>query len=121
VEAKSNLNSGQVRSPGAVRNKTDAQVAYGVGFGRSIYAWQAQFHRASNDTGLMPNFVLNQRESAKQVDVQNLLGRCANTFWAVGPIGGPCGPRVLFTRVNSTLGYFSVAPRDRRGLCPLFR
>jgi hypothetical protein len=40
VEAKSNLNSGPVRSPGAVRNKTDAQVAYGVGFGRSVYGWK---------------------------------------------------------------------------------
>jgi hypothetical protein len=40
VEAKSNLNSGPVRSPGAVRNKMDAQVAYGVGFGRSIYGWK---------------------------------------------------------------------------------
>jgi hypothetical protein len=43
VEAKSNLSSGPVRSPGAVRNKTDAQVAYGVGFGRSIYGWKHNF------------------------------------------------------------------------------
>jgi hypothetical protein len=43
VEAKSNLNSGPVRSPGAVRNKTDAQVAYGVRFGRSIYGWKHNF------------------------------------------------------------------------------
>jgi hypothetical protein len=26
-----------------VRNKTDAQVAYGVGFGRSIYGWKQNF------------------------------------------------------------------------------
>jgi hypothetical protein len=43
VEAKSNLSSGPVRSPGAVRNKTGAQVAYGVGFGRSIYGWKHNF------------------------------------------------------------------------------
>jgi hypothetical protein len=43
VEAKSNLNSGRVRSPGAVRNKTDAQVTYGVGFQRSIYFWKDKF------------------------------------------------------------------------------
>jgi hypothetical protein len=42
VEAKSNLSSGPVRSPGVVRNKTDTQVAYGVGFGRSIY-WKHNF------------------------------------------------------------------------------
>jgi hypothetical protein len=43
VEAKSNLSSGPVRSPRAVHNKTDAQVAYEVGFGRSIYGWKHNF------------------------------------------------------------------------------
>jgi hypothetical protein len=43
VEVKSNLSSGPVRSPGAERNKTDTQVAYGVGFGRSIYGWKHNF------------------------------------------------------------------------------
>jgi hypothetical protein len=43
VEAKSNSSSSPVRSLGAVRNKTDAQVAYGVGFGRSIYGWKQNF------------------------------------------------------------------------------
>jgi hypothetical protein len=37
VEAKSNSSSSPVRSPGAVHNKTDAQVSYRVGFGCSIY------------------------------------------------------------------------------------
>jgi hypothetical protein len=87
-----------------------------------FYIWlEAQFHRASNGTGLMPKFILSQQESAKQVDVQNLPGRCANTFWAFGPTGGPCGPRLLFTRMNSTLGYCSATPRGRQGLHPLFR
>jgi hypothetical protein len=49
VEAKSNSSSSPVRGPGVVRNKTDAQVAYGVGFGRSIYGWKNNF------TGLMQN------------------------------------------------------------------
>jgi hypothetical protein len=43
VEAKSNSSSSPVRTPGAVRNKTDAQVAYGVGFERSIYGWKQNF------------------------------------------------------------------------------
>jgi hypothetical protein len=43
VEAKSNSSSSPVQSSGAVRNKTDAQVAYGVGFGRSIYGWKQNF------------------------------------------------------------------------------
>jgi hypothetical protein len=40
---KSNSSSSPVRSPGAVRNKMHAQVAYGVGFGRSIYGWKQNF------------------------------------------------------------------------------
>jgi hypothetical protein len=43
VEAKTNSSSSPVRSLEAVRNKTDAQVAYGVGFGRSIYGWKQNF------------------------------------------------------------------------------
>jgi hypothetical protein len=43
VEAKSNSSSSPARSPGAVRHKTDAPVAYGVGFGRSIYGWKKNF------------------------------------------------------------------------------
>jgi hypothetical protein len=43
VEAESNSSSSPIRSPGAVRNKTDARVAYGVGFGRSIYGWKQNF------------------------------------------------------------------------------
>jgi hypothetical protein len=35
--------SSPVRSPGAVRNKTEAQVTYGVGFGSSIYGWKQNF------------------------------------------------------------------------------
>jgi hypothetical protein len=43
VEAKSNSSSSLVQSPGAVRNKTDAQLAYGVGFRHSIYGWKHNF------------------------------------------------------------------------------
>jgi hypothetical protein len=43
VEAKSNSSSSPIQSPGAVRNKSEAQVAYGVGFGRSIYGWMQNF------------------------------------------------------------------------------
>jgi hypothetical protein len=64
VEAKRNLSSGPVQSPGSVRNKTDAQVAYGVGFGRSIYGWKQNFIELPS-MGLIPKFILSQRETAK--------------------------------------------------------
>jgi hypothetical protein len=43
VEAKSNSSLSPVRSPGAVRTKNDARVAYEVGFRRSLYVWNKIF------------------------------------------------------------------------------
>jgi hypothetical protein len=42
-----------------------------------------EFHKASNGTGLVPKSVPSQRESSKQVDVQNLPKCCADSL--VGP------------------------------------
>ena len=51
-----------------------------------FYIWmEREFHRASNGTGPTSNFHLSQRESSKQMDVQNLSGCCATIFWPVGP------------------------------------
>ena len=54
VEAQTDSTSSLIRSPRAFSNKTDAQVANGVGFGRSLYGWkdnlkslQAQIHPES--------------------------------------------------------------------------
>ena len=43
VEAQTESTSFQFRTPGTARSKTDAQVAYGVGFGRSLYGWNQNF------------------------------------------------------------------------------
>ena len=40
---KQNSSSSQPRSPGVARTKNDAQVAYGVHFGRSLYGWKDNF------------------------------------------------------------------------------
>ena len=37
---KNNSSSSPPRSPGAAHTKNDAQVAYGVRFGRSLYGWK---------------------------------------------------------------------------------
>src|SRR5438128_4588430 len=50
-----------------------------------LYMDGREFHRASNGTNPTSNFHLSQRESSKQVDVQNLSGCCATIFWPVGP------------------------------------
>ena len=43
VEAQTDSTSFQFRTPGASRTKTDAQVAYGVGFGHSLYGSKDNF------------------------------------------------------------------------------
>jgi hypothetical protein len=43
VETQINSTSFQFRTPGTAHRKTDAQVSYGVGFGRSIYGWKQNF------------------------------------------------------------------------------
>jgi hypothetical protein len=41
MEAQTKLSSNLPRSPGAVSTKTVTQVAYRLGFGRSLYVWKA--------------------------------------------------------------------------------
>lgn len=43
MEAQTDSSSFQFRTPGTARTKTDAQVAYGVGFARSLYGWKGNF------------------------------------------------------------------------------
>ena len=44
MEAQTDSTSFQFRTPGIARTKTDAQVAYRVGFGRSLYDWKDNFN-----------------------------------------------------------------------------
>ena len=43
MEAQTDSTSFQFRTPGTARTKTDTQLAYGVGFGRSLYGWKDNF------------------------------------------------------------------------------
>ena len=43
MEAQTDSTSFQFRTPGTARTKMDAQVAYGVRFGRSLYGWKDNF------------------------------------------------------------------------------
>jgi hypothetical protein len=45
MEAQTGSTSFQFRTPGTARTKTDAQVAYGVGFGCSLYGWKDNFKK----------------------------------------------------------------------------
>jgi hypothetical protein len=83
VEAQSKSSSSLVRSPGAMHNKTDAQVAYKVGFGHSLYG--LNHNLASNGTDLMAKCLLSQRESSKQVDIKNLPRCCVASLLGLRP------------------------------------
>ena len=43
MEAQTDSTSFQFWTPGTARTKMDAQVAYEVGFGRSLYGWKDNF------------------------------------------------------------------------------
>ena len=43
MEDQTNSTSFQFRTPETARTKTDAQITYGVGFGRSLYGWKDNF------------------------------------------------------------------------------
>jgi hypothetical protein len=83
VEAQSKSSSSLVRSPGAMHNKTDAQVAYKVGFGHYLYG--LNHNLASNGTDLMAKCLLSQRESSKQVDIKNLPRCCVASLLGLRP------------------------------------
>jgi hypothetical protein len=45
MEVQTGSTSFQFRTPGTARTKTDAHVAYGVGFGCSLYGWKDNFKK----------------------------------------------------------------------------
>jgi hypothetical protein len=55
VEAQTKPTSGPFWSPGAVCAKTSLTVAYGLGFGRSLYVQKLKRNDGSNGSGLSPN------------------------------------------------------------------
>ena len=65
LEVQIKSTSSLSRSPGAVCAKTDALVAYGLGFGYSADAQKAKKINLSK-------FVQSHNESSKQVDIHNL-------------------------------------------------
>jgi hypothetical protein len=49
-----------------------------------IHIWmESLFDKEANSSGPTSKDVRNQRESSKQVTIQNLSGRCVAVFWAI--------------------------------------
>jgi hypothetical protein len=55
MEAQTGSTSFQFQTPGTARTKTDAQVAYGVGFGCSLYGWKDNFKNLPMEPVSGPN------------------------------------------------------------------
>jgi hypothetical protein len=55
IEAQTGSTSFQFRTLGTARTKTDAQVAYGVGFGCYIYGWKDNFKKLPMEPVSGPN------------------------------------------------------------------
>jgi hypothetical protein len=55
MEAQTGSTSLQFRTPGTVRTKTDVHVAYGVGFGCSLYGWKDNFKKLPMELVSCPN------------------------------------------------------------------
>jgi hypothetical protein len=55
MEAQSGSTSFQFRTPGTTHTKMDAHVAYGVGFGCSLYGWKDNFKKLPMDPVSGPN------------------------------------------------------------------
>jgi hypothetical protein len=106
----------------------DRQDLIQTPFGTFFIWLESKFHRASNGTVLMSKSYLRQRESLKQVYIQNLLGCCVTVFWAIGPciMSEPMGAR---PRVGprpppgpghaSTLSYTPIATTNISGFVSL--
>jgi hypothetical protein len=55
MKAQTGSTSFQFRTPGTARTKTDAQVAYGVIFGCSLYGWKDNFKKLQMEPVSGPN------------------------------------------------------------------
>jgi hypothetical protein len=88
VEAKSNSSSSPVRSPGVVRNKTDAQVAYGLGFVRSIYGWKQNFIELPMALVSCQNSSWVNRNRRNKLTSKICQGAVSPVWWVSGPSWG---------------------------------
>ena len=77
------------RTPGTARTKTDAQVAYGVGFGRSLYGWKDNFKALPMAPVSGPNSSGVDRNSPRKLMSSFCPGAATPSFdhWALYRVG----------------------------------
>ena len=81
--------SSPLRTLGTARTKTDAQVAYGVGFGRSLYGWKDNFKMLPVALVLSPKSFGVIRNHPRKLTSRICLGAAMPSFglWALYRVG----------------------------------
>jgi hypothetical protein len=83
MEAQIGSTSFQFRTLGTARTKTDAQVAYGVGFGCSLYGWKDNFKKLPMELVSGPNSSGVDRNSLYKL-TSRICSGAAPLFWPDG-------------------------------------
>jgi hypothetical protein len=98
VEVQTNSSSFQFRIPGTARNKMGAQVAYGVGFGRSLYGWKDNFEELPMAPVSGPNSSRIHRNYLNKLTSRICSGAATPSFGLLGRVSSlsPLGVRLGF-------------------------
>jgi hypothetical protein len=95
MEAQTSSTSFQFQTPGTVRTKTDAHVAYGVGFGCSLYGWKDNFKKLPMAPVSGPNSPRVGRNRLHKLTSRICSGAAMPSFGLLGRVScqGPFGAR----------------------------
>jgi hypothetical protein len=83
MEAQTGSTSFQFRTPGTARTKTDTHIAYGVGFGCSLYGWKDNFKKLPMEPVSGPN--------SSGVDGNRLHKLTSRIYSGAAPLSWPDG------------------------------
>jgi hypothetical protein len=117
MEAQTGSTSFQFQTPGTAHTKTDAYVAYRVGFGCSLYGWKDNFKKLLMDPASGPN--------SSGVDGNRLHNLTSRIYSGAAPLFWPDGSCIqLESFRDASLGsattldpIYSVAAIILRGFC----
>jgi hypothetical protein len=95
MEAQTGSTSFQFQTPGTTRTKTDAHVAYGVGFGCSLYGWKYNFKKLPMTPVSGPNSFGVDRNRLHKLTSRICFGAVTPSFGLLGCVScqGPFGAR----------------------------
>jgi hypothetical protein len=83
MEAQTSSTSFQFRTLETARTKTDGHVAYGVGFGCSLYGWKDNFKKLPMESVSGPNSSGVDRNRLHKLTSRSCSG-AAQLFWPDG-------------------------------------